>query len=42
VLVPIVFGLAVGPLGVAPLLWFGAALISSALPAAHRGAQHFR
>ncbi len=37
VLVPIAFGLAVGPLGVAPLLWAGAALISSALPAAHRG-----
>ncbi len=37
VLVPIAFGLAVAPLGVAPLLWSGAALISSALPAAHRG-----
>ena len=37
VLIPITFGLAVGPLGVAPLLWGGAALISSALPAAHRG-----
>lgn len=40
VLVPITFGLAVGPLGVAPLLWAGAALISSALPAAHRGVQY--
>ncbi len=40
VLVPIAFGLAVGPLGVAPLLWSGAALISSALPAAHRGVRH--
>ncbi len=37
VLVPVAFGLAVGPLGVAPLLWSGAALISSAVPAAHRG-----
>jgi len=43
VLVPIAFGLGVGPLGVAPLLWAGAALISSALPAAHRGVrQHSR
>ena len=40
VLVPIAFGLAVGPLGVAPLLWAGSALISSALPAAHRGVRH--
>ncbi len=40
VMVPIAFGLAVGPLGVAPLLWAGATLISSALPAAHRGARH--
>jgi MFS family permease len=40
VLVPIAFGLAVGPLGVAPLLWAGATLISSALPAAHRGVRH--
>jgi MFS family permease len=38
--VPIAFGLAVGPLGVAPLLWAGATLISSALPAAHRGVRH--
>ena len=38
--VPIAFGLAVGPLGVAPLLWVGATLISSALPAAHRGVRH--
>ena len=38
--VPIAFGLAVGPLGVAPLLWSGATLISSALPAAHRGVRH--
>ena len=37
VLIPVAFGFAVGPLGVAPLLWAGAALISSALPAAHRG-----
>ncbi len=37
VLIPIAFGFAVGPLGVAPLLWVAAALISSALPAAHRG-----
>ncbi len=43
VCVPIAFGLAVGPLGVAPLLWLGAGLISSALPAAHRGVrQHLR
>jgi MFS family permease len=42
VLIPITFGFAVGPLGVAPLLWLGAALISSALPAAHRGVRHFR
>lgn len=41
--VPIAFGLAVGPLGVAPLLWIGAGLISSSLPAAHRGVrQHLR
>ena len=40
VLVPVAFGLAVGPLGVAPLLWAAAALISSALPAAHRGVRH--
>ncbi|MDD5333322.1 MAG: MFS transporter [Rhodoferax sp.] len=40
VMVPIAFGLAVGPLGVAPLLWAGATLISSALPAAHRGVRH--
>jgi len=40
VLVPVSFGLAVGPLGVAPLLWAGATLISSALPAAHRGVRH--
>ena len=41
--VPIAFGLAVAPLGVAPLLWAGAAMISSALPAAHRGVrQHLR
>ena len=40
--VPIAFGLAVGPLGVAPLLWTGAALISSALPAAHRGVRQHR
>ena len=38
--VPIAFGLAVGPLGVAPLLWAGAGLISSALPAAQRGVRH--
>ncbi len=38
--VPIAFGLAVGPLGIAPLLWVGAGLISSALPAAHRGVRH--
>ena len=38
--VPIAFGLAVGPLGVGPLLWVGAGLISSALPAAHRGVRH--
>ncbi|MFZ4481537.1 MAG: MFS transporter [Rhodoferax sp.] len=38
--VPIAFGLAVGPIGVAPLLWTGASLISSALPAAHRGVRH--
>jgi MFS family permease len=43
VMVPIAFGLAVAPLDVAPLLWSGAALISSALPAAHRGVrQHLR
>ena len=42
VLVPIAFGLAVGPLGVAPLLWAGAALISSALPAAHHGVRQHR
>ena len=40
VLVPVSFGLAVGPLGLAPLLWAGATLISSALPAAHRGVRH--
>ena len=40
VLVPIAFGLAVGPVGVAPLLWAAATLISSALPAAHRGVRH--
>lgn len=40
VLIPIAFGFAVGPFGVAPLLWAGAALISSALPAAHRGVRH--
>jgi len=40
VLVPITFGLVVGPLGVAPLLWAGAAFIGSALPSAHRGARH--
>ena len=38
--VPIAFGLAVGPLGVAPVLWVAAGLISSALPAAHRGVRH--
>lgn len=37
VLIPIAFGFAVGPLGVAPLLWLGAVFITSALPAAHRG-----
>jgi len=42
VLVPVSFGLAVAPLGIAPLLWAGAALISSALPAAHRGVRQHR
>lgn len=42
VVVPITFGLVVGPLGVAPLLWAGAALVGSALPSAHRGARRHR
>ncbi len=39
IVIPVAFGVAVGPLGVAPLLWAGAALIGSALPCAHRGAR---
>ena len=42
VLVPVSFGLAVAPLGVTPLLWAGAALIGSAVPAAHRGVRQHR